>query len=277
MKRLLVPHVVLALVYTLTLCPLNAGAQPATPPAAPPPASTPAAAPAPGAGSPQPASVQPTSLSAPLPVDYPAPPEPGVYISDRGAMLSIDSTKQINRAAAEIFLNTGVPVFVVTIRSVEHMGGDASAGPAGVEQYAKELFNKWDVGTSQDNRGVLILCSRGDNIVRLQLGKGWPETANVDAGRIVNDVILPPFRRSSAPEAILAGVKAVGVMIEADNAKRFPDRVARQDPTASPVPIPPSSPLQGAPTWIWIAIGVVVLIVLGFIVLLLKARDPGES
>ncbi|MFT3685908.1 MAG: TPM domain-containing protein [Phycisphaerales bacterium] len=272
MKRLLVLPVLLALFYTSPLALHAVCAQPPAPPPVP-PATAPQSAPGTPIG--QPASTSdaaPALVLPPQTIDYPTTPELGVYVSDRAVILSIDSTKLINKAAAEIFLKSNVPVYVVTIRSIEHMGGDAAGG---VEKYGRDLFNRWGVGNARDNRGVLVLYSRGDEKIRVQLGSGWPESANADAQRIVNDTIVPPIRRNAAGEGLLEGVKALGLMIDADTAKRFPERAAELSPAnyaAPATPMPQQTPLS----WLWLGVGVIILVVIGFVMLALKSR-PGEE
>lgn len=228
----------------------------------------------------QPPSPPPFQPPSPPPVEFPAPPEQGIFVSDRGAVLSIDSTKLINKASAEVMVSTGVPVMVVTIRSVEHMGGDTAAG---VEGYARELFNRWGVGNADDNRGILLLYSRGDSKVRVQLGKGWPATQDGVVQGIVDGVIVPPIKRNSAGEGLLAGVRALGAMIEADNVQRFPKRDRAMLPSAVPgaapvAPPPATDVLSSLGVWLWIGGGVLVAVVLlGAFVLSRRGAGGGDG
>ncbi|MBI2757029.1 MAG: TPM domain-containing protein [Chloroflexi bacterium] len=231
----------------------------------------------PGVGGSEPGTVQAPS-SGP---EYPAAPQAGVFVSDRAAAISLAEVKLINQAAAEVFARTGVPVMVVTIRSVESMGGEAAAG---VEGYARGLFNHWGIGRQDDNRGVLVLYSREDRKVRMQLGRAWPASQDAAAQGIVDGVITPPIQRRAPGEGLLAGVRAVGAMIEADNrAKGIPirtDGLGTGSPADVPIPLDLTqqrqsvfSSLGGA--WIWILGGVVVLVIVAVGIVAAARRSAG--
>ena len=240
------------------LAALPAAAQPPAEPAAP-------AAPALPASGTQPPLIE-------LKPDYPAPPAEGIFVSDRGAVFTVDEQTRLNKAAAKIKFASGLPVMVVTVRSLEAMG----MGPEhSVDTYAREVFRQWEIPAAKDDRGLMIFISRDDKQARVLLGGGWAAEHQPTARRIAEATLTPALNTSRVGEAVLLSMREVESMLgRAGYSTDLPDTVA---PTAdgkilppspqSAVPPPSSSFIAsiGRGTWIAILGGITLLIIFGVI------------
>ncbi|HYD01871.1 MAG TPA: TPM domain-containing protein [Phycisphaerales bacterium] len=241
-----------------------AAAQPAEPAL---PASPPAAQPA--------RTAQPPLIE--LKPDYPAPPTDGIFVSDRGAVFTVDEQTRLNKAAAKIRFASGLPVMVVTVRSLEAMG----MGPEqSVDTYAREVFRQWGIPTAKDDRGLMIFISRDDKQARVLLGAGWAAEHEPTARRIAEATLTPALNTTKVGEAVLLSMREVESMLgRAGYSTELPDTVAPPvdgkilpPSPQSAVPPPSSSFIAtiGRGTWLAIIGGVVVLII--FAVLAAKGR-----
>lgn len=208
--------------------------------------------------------------------EYPKPLDPGIYISDRAVVLTIGDVTRLNKAAAEIFETSGVPVVVVTIKSVEDMGGDPAGG---IEKYAKDLFNHWGIGSAKDNRGVLLLLSSGDRKARIQLGSAWPPSQDAVTQKIMDTSIVPAIKRGAIAQGLIAGVTDLGAMIAESEAARKGAAPATSSAPAAPVPYIPPPP--SAVAWLspvfWCGGVVIALVVVFGIVRAFIRRGSGST
>lgn len=144
---------------------------------------------------------------------FPPPPAPGVFLIDRAAMVHPTEAAQIHLLCRRLQEEQSTPIVVVTIGSLAAYG----AGHNTIERYTLRLFNQWQLGTSQRhgaewNTGMLLLVSRDDQRVRIQLGAGWEAGKIARCKRIVNETILPAIQRKAYSAGILHGVQALDTL-----------------------------------------------------------------
>ncbi len=214
--------------------------------------------------------------------EYPAPPAEGIYVSDRGVVLSIDQQTGINKAAALVKIKTGLPVMVVTIRSLEVMGADPAKG---LDPYATEVFKRWTTDQVGGERAALLLLSRDDLQARIVLGAGWPDQQRLSAQHLADGPVLTALKTGKAGDGILAAVGEVGAMFTAagfaTDAGGVPGGLppaaaspAGKIATDTPVPaVVPSSgvSLSSIGPLAWIGIGAAFLVVVALAAVLARS------
>jgi uncharacterized protein len=145
-------------------------------------------------------------LQAPLlELTFPARPPLGTYVVDEARLLTghAEKVSAINEIAADQARLRNTPIYVVTIPSLASQGAPGQT----IEQYARALFDEWRIGSADHNRGMLLLVSRADRQVRIELGASWGHSRDDDAGRVLDDLVIPEFKKGRFAEGIVAGVK----------------------------------------------------------------------
>lgn len=217
---------------------------------------------------------QPLEQPLNLPPDYPAAPTDGIFLSDRAIVLSIEEVKTINKAAAEIKEATGVSVMVVTIRSVEFMGGSVKVG---IEEYARGLVNNWNAANPRGQKDVLLLWARDDERAWVQLGSAWPKTQEVSARAITESVIMPLMKQGSYGQGLLAGVKSLGGMVTREfGAQPAAASGAAAPASAAPVEEPPP-PATSNLMWLIPVGACAALVVVVAMVRIMARRSAGQG
>lgn len=124
------------------------------------------------------------------------PPASG-YVSDFARVIKPEAKAALEGYAAELEAKTTAEVAVVTVGTV---------APLTIEQYAVELFRKWGIGKKGKDNGVLLLVALEDRRVRIETGYGL-EGAIPDAiaSRVIQDYMIPFFKKGAFSEGILAG------------------------------------------------------------------------
>lgn len=125
-------------------------------------------------------------------------------INDFAGVLTQDDTRVLDEALIALHDQTGVEGTVVTLTDRARYGGGD-----GLEPFATRLFNHWGVGDATRNDGFMLLMLQNDREIRIELGAGYPASAEQVAARIIDDVVLPDFRAGRMSEGIRDGTLAV--------------------------------------------------------------------
>lgn len=127
--------------------------------------------------------------------------EEDVYIYDEDNIVDDDVEENLNKMLVELEEKTEVEFAVVSVESLF----DRS-----IEDYANNLFNTLGVGKKGKDNGVLLLFSRSDEKVRLEIGRGLEGCLNDSkCGRILDDYFVPYRENDEYTKATEMTVKAV--------------------------------------------------------------------
>ena len=117
---------------------------------------------------------------------YASTGKPAGFVNDFAGMLVPSEVEALQAKLSAFEKSTGNELAVVT---VPDLGGDT------VENFAVKLFEEWGIGKKGKDNGVLLLISRGNHEVKIEVGYGL-EGALTDAQSywIIQEVIVPAFR-----------------------------------------------------------------------------------
>jgi uncharacterized protein len=120
---------------------------------------------------------------------YPLPQDK--YVTDDAASLTAKEVNDVRYLLRAFEEETSIEMTALVIRSIsEYDTGDES-----IESFATHLFNTWGIGDAARNDGVLILVATEDREVRIELGSGYGSAYNDDMAAVINEHMLPHFRR----------------------------------------------------------------------------------
>src|SRR5262245_28994722 len=78
------------------------------------------------------------------------------------------------------------PIIVVTVQKLEDYGANAD----NIERFARLIYNQWGIGNpTSGNMGVLILLSKGDRKMWIEVGDGVTPYRHGQTQPIIDDVI----------------------------------------------------------------------------------------
>ena len=105
------------------------------------------------------------------------------YVYDGGNILDDSTVEKVNKLLVELESKTDAEVAVVTVPGLKGYS---------IESYANELFNTLGIGKKSEDNGVLLLVSKDEKRVRLEIGRGF-ESLLTDSisGRILDDYFVP--------------------------------------------------------------------------------------
>ena len=115
---------------------------------------------------------------------------------------------QIRSAQKVAFEEYSTPIIVVVINRMSAFG----YYKPGIESFATQWFNEWEIGTEKTNggnQGILLLVSIYDRKARIELGKDWGHDFDKHCQRIMDNVIISQFKQGDYSTGIIEGTEAL--------------------------------------------------------------------
>ncbi|OGW28521.1 MAG: hypothetical protein A2X56_01620 [Nitrospirae bacterium GWC2_57_13] len=141
-------------------------------------------------------------------VTFPDKPPSEHYYVDTAGLINPETGKRIDTKAAALLGEERIPLYVVTISSL----ASHDAVTYSIDQYATALFNHWGIGWQDRNYGILLLISKGDRKARIELGADWGRKFDYQAQQVMDELIVPAFKRGDFAEGIADGVRGLDAM-----------------------------------------------------------------
>ncbi len=128
-------------------------------------------------------------------------PSPQGYVTDRAGLISAATEQKLERALRSFEDSDSTQIAVLTIPSLE---GEA------LEDYSLKVAEGWGIGQKEHDNGALLLVSKGDRKIRIEVGYGLEgQLTDLLTGRIIDNEISPRFKQGDFDGGIVAGVAAM--------------------------------------------------------------------
>ncbi len=132
---------------------------------------------------------------------YESPGSPTGYVNDFAGMLLPETKETLIATLTQFTQETSSEISVVTVND---LGGDS------IENFANELFREWGIGTEKNDNGVLLLVSKEDRKVRIEVGYGLEGALpDATANAIIQNDILPEFKNGDYDLGVTHGVESI--------------------------------------------------------------------
>jgi hypothetical protein len=134
------------------------------------------------------------------------------------------------------------PIVVVTVQKLEDYGASADE----IERFARLIYNQWQLGhKTSGNMGALILLSKGDRKIWVEVGDGITPYRYEQVKPIIDDVITPNFKEGDFAGGLTEGAIALRDRVfqptsDVDLSK-LPSEGAPAGPSAARPPLPDES------------------------------------
>lgn len=136
-------------------------------------------------------------------------------VTDDAEILSPAARQRINAKLQAHEEETSNQVAVLTVLSLE---GDS------IEDFAIRVFEAWQLGQTGEDNGLLVIVAPRDRRMRIEVGYGLEGTlTDLEAGRIIRNVMAPRFKAGDFDGGIEGGIDAVLAQLSGDDTPP-PDR-----------------------------------------------------
>lgn len=145
-------------------------------------------------------------------------PELTGRVVDNARLLSAADVAQITADLAALEAKSSDQLVVATIP-------DLQGYP--IEDFGYRLGRAWRIGQGGVNNGVLLIVAPNERKVRIEVGRGLePQLTDAMSSLIIQNAILPAFRRGDWSGGIKAGVRDVSAVLLGD-AQAVKDRLGK--------------------------------------------------
>jgi uncharacterized protein len=163
------------------------------------------------------------SLPAHAALHLPPAPPSGQYVVDLASLISPEDKQEIQATAERLWADQQTQLFVVTIDTMAQYGG----ARMDIEDFAAQLFREWDIGGSvasspEESMGILLLVSRLDRKARIELGPGWGQEKDAACWNLMQDHLIPQFKKERHSSALTFGASALDRMARGEELPRAP-------------------------------------------------------
>ncbi len=122
-------------------------------------------------------------------------------IVDEAALLSADDKRALEQDLKALEEKSTDQLVVYTTRSLQGYP---------IEDFGYRLGRHWQIGQQGKNNGVILIVAPNDRKVRIEVGRGLePQLTDLMTKLIVENAILPAFRRNDFSGGIKAGVRDI--------------------------------------------------------------------
>src|ERR1700674_2043327 len=174
-------------------------------------------------------------------------------VVDEAGLLSAAARQRIDGELAALERETGDQVAVLILQS---LGGEP------LEEYSVKVAQTWKLGQKGKDNGILLLISRDDRKLRIEVGYGLEGTmTDLRSNEIIDQVIRPRFQQGDFDGGVEQGVDAIVKVLH-----------------GQPLPARPAAPAAGAmPIGGRILFAVIFLLVVGIFSLFALATRGCQS
>ena len=123
------------------------------------------------------------------------------YVNDYANMISVSSRAKLEEELRSFEQSDSTQLIILTIPSLE---GET------VEDYSIKVVEAWKLGQARKDNGILFLVSKEDRQIRIEVGRGLEgRLTDLMAGRIIDLVVKPRFKRGDFDGGVTAGVASL--------------------------------------------------------------------
>ncbi len=139
---------------------------------------------------------------------YKSPGKPQGFVSDFANIIDSKTRLDLENKLTQFEKQNGVEIAIVTVNNLDKET---------VETYAVKLFEEWKIGKSGKDNGILLLVAPNEREVRIEVGYGLEGTiTDLLANKIIQQEIIPQFKRNNYSEGIANGVNSIIGIISKD-------------------------------------------------------------
>lgn len=181
-------------------------------------------------------------------------PELKGYVNDYADMISPAVEVRLEEELKSFEQTDSTQIVILTIPSLE---GEV------IEEFSIRVAEAWKIGQAVKDNGVIFIAAKEDRKMRIEVGRGLEgRLTDLMAGRIIDLVVKPSFKRGDFDHGFLAGAAA---LIDATRGEFTADGEGADLKSA------PSAKRNLSPVFTFLIFGAIFLLVLGAISRILGA------
>jgi len=108
-------------------------------------------------------------------------------VMDEANFLNEQERESLAQLCYHIYTSQGPQVTILTVNNLQGLP---------IEDFSIKVAEKWQLGTKEKDNGLLIIASKEDRKIRIEVGNGIEgEITDFDSSKMIQNLITPNFRR----------------------------------------------------------------------------------
>lgn len=109
-------------------------------------------------------------------------------VMDLGEFLTPEEEQDLSQYAYEIYTNNGPQITILTVQDLQGVE---------IEDFSIAVAEKWQLGTKEKDNGLLVILSRAERRVRIEVGNGIEgEITDYDTAKFTRDIFPRYFKEN---------------------------------------------------------------------------------
>ena len=130
------------------------------------------------------------------------------HVNDYANILSPAAVQKIEAELTAFESSDSTQIAVLTIPSLEGEN---------LEEYSIKVADAWKIGQKGKDNGAILLVSKGDRKIRIEVGRGLEGTlTDLLSGRIIRNEMAPRFKEGDFDGGVEAGVSAIMSVVKGE-------------------------------------------------------------
>ena len=122
-------------------------------------------------------------------------------VNDYAGMLSPQTKNTLEQQLKAVEQADSTQIVILTVPSLQ---GEV------LEQFSIKVAEAWKIGQKGKDNGVILLVSKTDRKIRIEVGRGLEGTlTDLQAGRIIDNIITPRFKAGDFDSGFTGGIAAI--------------------------------------------------------------------
>ncbi len=123
------------------------------------------------------------------------------YVNDYAGMISPSAKSKIEEGLKAFEQSDSTQIVILTVPSLEGEN---------LEEFSIKVAEAWKVGQQQKDNGVLLIVSKQERKIRIEVGRGLEgRLTDLMTGRIIDQVIKPRFKQGDFDGGFIIGASAL--------------------------------------------------------------------
>jgi uncharacterized membrane protein YgcG len=138
----------------------------------------------------------------------------GHFVVDRGDFFSDAEVIQMTAISRGLYGDSRGAIAVLVVSTEEMRAGGAAPGP--FREFIARLYEKYGLGASAIDRGVVVFVSKKDRQAGIHLGKEWPNRLRWRVEKLFRDTAIAGLSEEQGALGISEFVRSVDRLIRED-------------------------------------------------------------
>ena len=149
-------------------------------------------------------------------------------VNDYAGILSASTESSLDASLSNLESTDSTQIVVLTIPSLK---GDS------LEDFSIRVAEKWKVGQKEHDNGAILLVSKNDRKLRIEVGYGLEgKMTDLISGRIIRDIVIPNFKTGNYDRGVSDGVQAMIAVVKGEFKETSKPKSSSRDSGSSAFP-----------------------------------------